>query len=156
MNPWSRAETGEPEERELFARRARALPPASLPALADVLRAADESREQSGARSRVLMGAILAAACFAATVTALPTIGKHATTSPHASIVPDDAGIKTTVVAGEVLPDEPCICEEEHSCTGGGAPVDNGLACFTPQSAIAAPPPSPACEAEMSCATPAP
>ena len=77
MNPWSRAESGaERDERELFARRARALAPMKPPPLSAVLRAAEKTAVPHGPRgSRASSFAtfVLAAACFAAVWHRLPS-----------------------------------------------------------------------------------
>jgi hypothetical protein len=76
VSPWSRAEAeGESFERELFARRARALKPGSVPSLDAVLRAAESRREVAAAghaRGRAFVAMALAAACLVAALTKLP------------------------------------------------------------------------------------
>jgi hypothetical protein len=105
VNPWSSAEPGrESAERELFARRARALDPAEVPSLATVLRAAEVRREAhaaGGARGRAFMAMALAAACMMAALTRLPH--PQAGIEPRASIAAElDASSPSELVAASV------------------------------------------------------
>jgi hypothetical protein len=139
VNPWSGAEGGESMERELFARRARALEPARVPPLADVLRAARVKREEhdgrerhamGSARGRTVMAVALAAACMMATLTKLPSIGNQI--GPRASIAAEmDAS-----AGGEIVPastQEPaagdtCSARDERLALG----IEEQQACFAP------------------------
>jgi hypothetical protein len=77
VNPWMTAQPGsEALERDLFARRARAMEPAQVPPLAAVLRAVETNRETRaarGAQGRTFMAMALAAACLMAAFTRLPS-----------------------------------------------------------------------------------
>ncbi len=105
-------------ERDLFARRARAMEPASVPSLASVLSAVDESRETSAARSahgRALMTLALAAACMLASITKLPL------TETRASIEGEniDASAPRALVAASESTcslDDEIAASEERAC----------------------------------------
>ncbi len=138
MNPWSRAEPGsEAVERELFARRARAMEArgtaSGAPSLASVRQAAksgrrsravDESREADASRSahgRAFVAMALAAACMMAAFTKLPSA------QPRDAIVADvDASaarggpsaraLETRSSDTCTLDDEVLVSEERRSC----------------------------------------
>ncbi len=160
MSPWSEAQTeSESFERDLFARRARALPPAAVPSLETVMRAAAARREAAAAKSargRMFVAMSLAAACMMAAITRLPH-GDVRGAGP-ASIVPDvDAATSTAPFSPHQLasavedPAPAGECEdqrlalEEHVCV---APTrSNGPALFS-RAETAAPP----CDPNESCA----
>jgi hypothetical protein len=143
VNPWNGAEpesAEEAEERDLFARRARALGRAEVGSLASVLRAARVSRDltealggdqwspaASGARVRTLVAVTLAAACMTAAVTRLPrTRTSNAiapeidASSPHLTSAPDTGGSAGTAGSGAT-----CFASDEVL-------VSEEAACFSP------------------------
>ena len=156
MNPWSEAEPGsEAMDRELFARRARALEPAAVPSLSEVLRAARaeedsrETRAARGAQGRAFVAMALAAACMTAAVTKLPGIATRGTIAAEVDASAPGATSKTemaTTAACE-LHDE-VLMSEEQACFAP-APLFTAAPTSTPLS----PPSSPlACTASESCA----
>ena len=139
MSPWSRAEAeGEvnaPEEetfeRDLFARRERALESAgtvgAIPALAVVLRAADVSREarvERSARGRSFVAMALAAACFTAALTKLPQVETH----PGAIAADMDAGPPRAGMLVEETAAETCAAGDYPFTAAPAEP----RACFPP------------------------
>jgi hypothetical protein len=165
VNPWSRTDSKGEEawERALFERRAEALPPAVVPAVADVLRAADDRREVTRARWSSVTGGLLAAACLAAALTALPK-------GPPRGRTPIAPDLASTVVAPESETEGAGMCAEERPCTAaaeepppchesrdtaaGLASSDDALSCVAPepfaalQTVLVRSP----CPAETSCA----
>ncbi len=119
MSAWSRAQAqDERGERELFARRAQAAAPASVPSLDAVLREVDrrrEAHEAQRARGRALVGMALAAACVAASVASVPRMGSRL--AAHDRILADlDASAPSAVLAAdpavetcEAAPREPIV-----------------------------------------------
>ena len=161
MNPWSSAEAGDESlERELFARRARALAPAVVPSLASVLRAAEatrEAREIRRARGRASVAVILAAACMMAALTRLPrteTRGERGETGESiAADIDASAGYPVSQSIAQDVPAEPVcsiddeiVASEEPACFAS-APL------FTPAPAFTRPQISRACDSNESCAT---
>jgi hypothetical protein len=154
VNPWSRAEPGsEAMERELFARRARALETrrapevgsaGAVPSLASVLRAAkanEERRETDAARSahgRTFVAMALAAACMMAAFTKLPSTpstrardaiaAEMDASAPRASLTLETASEETCTLDDEVL------VSEERACL---APAPLFTAALAPALAIA-------------------
>lgn len=120
MSAWSRAQPeNEREERALFARRAQALPPASLPSLEAVLREVDRAREAQEARrahGRAFVGMALAAACVAASIVSAPRIGGRLATQDR--ITADlDASTPNAALSFEppTGPDETCEQAPDHA-----------------------------------------
>ena len=140
MNPWNGAEpesAEEAEERDLFARRARALGPAEVGSLASVLRAARGRRDlpealggdtwgpaAPGARVRTLVAVTLAAACMTAAVTRLPRSQTSGTiapeidaSSPRMASAADPAGTAGTAGSGaSCTASDEVLVSEETAC----------------------------------------
>ena len=173
MNPWSEAEPGsEASERELFARRARALEPAAVPSLGEVLRAAraaaparaarsaedsGDPRAARGAQGRAFVAMALAAACMTAAVTKLPgaavrgSIAAEVDASAPGRAPGPGSGSGTPLASSATceLEDE-VLVSEERACF---APAP--LFTVAPRSALISAPSSPlACTASESCAIP--
>jgi hypothetical protein len=128
-------EVDETVERELFERRARALPAGGVPSLEAVLLAANEGvsvavparpprdqwRERSVARARAWSGFALAAACVVAVMR----------TSPPAAvpvkIAPDARAAADVVMASAPFSHDTCEEAEENACT-----LDRTSASVTP------------------------
>ncbi len=173
MNPWSGAEgatsvpnvtdaTDEASERELFARRARALEPAALPSLASILRAADVPVEavvasstaglpgsQPG-RGRTVVAMLLAAACMTAAITRLPGTEARQTISAEDAGAPGMARFESTMELAsseEVCSMDNEVASAEESACVSPAPV------FAAASNIAmSMPPTTPCVPNESCA----
>jgi hypothetical protein len=156
VSPWSSAETeketmadGEAFERELFARRARALGAEAVPSLASVMRAAESNREESavrGARGRVIMAAVLAAACMMAALTRIPRVETSgAIVAEVDAAAPASDTIVEAAPAGECTMNEEIVASEESACV---APTP----LFTPARLFSARPLDPPCGADESCA----
>jgi hypothetical protein len=170
VNPWSDAEGDEKLERDLFARRARALPDAQVPSLADVLRAADRADRAARAErpliaqaravpaergatratpfARVVMGLALAAAAFAATLTGLPE-GPYSHSPPGTRVATSDGDAGATFASRGVLENDPtleCVEDKEASTCRSDlryASIDVS-ACFGPMPTFTAYPREPA------------
>jgi hypothetical protein len=170
VSPWSRAEAGEDgsargvaapasderAERELFARRARALGPAGVPTLAAVLRAADVAQARGARRARPLAALALAAACVGAVWVGLPG------TNASRTIVADlDAGALPGPY-GEARSSAGSQAGEESTCTNAEGNVFASTelrACVAqPVTFTALTPPRAqlACEREEACSTSGP
>jgi hypothetical protein len=169
VSPWSRAETGdgsvkgaaapaldERAERELFARRARALGPSEVGSLASVLRAADVSRARSSLRAPPLAAFALAAACFAAAWAGLPG------TNASRTIVADlDAGTSPAPY-GEARSTVASPPGEESTCTNaeGNVFASTELRACVAQpvtfTALSPPRAQLACEREEACSAATP
>jgi hypothetical protein len=160
VNPCSSADReseSESFERELFARRARALEPGAIPSLASVLRAAEAKRESSaawGARGRAAVAMTLAAACMMAALSKLPLAEERGTIVAEidASAPPPvralARGAETTSADVCTMTDE-VLASEESACF---APAQ----LFTPAPLYTATPCAHECSAEESCATGSP
>ncbi|MGO8998712.1 MAG: hypothetical protein ACLQVI_35770 [Polyangiaceae bacterium] len=133
MNPLRSAETeaetesSEALERELFARRARALDPVVVPSLASVLRAAEvkrEARVARGARVQTFAAMALAAACMVATLTKLPRTETRRVPAESIAAERDaSAGAPMTLASAEDVPpgatcsmEEATLPSEERAC----------------------------------------
>ncbi len=154
MSAWSRAQPeDERNERELFARRARALPPAPVPSLETVLREVDRAREAHEARrarGRALVSMALAAACVAASVASVPRVGSRLAT--HDRILADrDASTPSAVLSIEPET-EACEAEPSREIV---AMSSEPPACYAPPAAFPPQPTTPSvpfCGANESCA----
>jgi hypothetical protein len=163
VNPWSRAEAGgESVERDLFARRARALEPAVVPSLAAVLREAAARREARAvvsARGRSFVAMALAAACLMAALTKVPRpetlsgtrepIAAERDASAGSEAAPVIASSAQEPAAGDTcsMEDQRLALEEEQACFTP-APL------YTPAPAFAGTQASRTCDSNESCAIP--
>jgi hypothetical protein len=156
VSAWSRAQPeDERKERELFAQRALALPPASVPSLETVLREVDRTREaheSHRARGRALVGMALAAACVAASVAGVPRIG--ARLAAHDRIVADrDASSPSAVLSIEPAR-EACEADPSEEVV---AMSSQPPACYAPTASFPGEPTkyepaiAPVCSANQSC-----
>ncbi len=160
MSAWSRAQPeNEREERALFARRARALPPVSVPSLEAVLQEVDRAREAQEARrarGRAFVGMALAAACVAASIVSAPRIGGRLAAQDR--ITADlDASTSSAALSFEAPtgPDETCEQAPDHAVVAMSAEPP---ACYAPPVYFQLPTAknettnAPACSANESCA----
>jgi hypothetical protein len=153
VSPWRSNESDERLERDLFARRARALEPAIVPSLASVLQQAEATREARGARGRAFVAMALAAACMMAAATRLPRteIRAGVAESIAAEIDASATSVMSSAVAQEVPPGATCSMDdeiftsEERTCFAP-APL------FTPAPTFTPPPMTLACSSNESCA----
>ncbi len=126
MNPWNEAEASDESlERELFARRARALDAPDVPSLSAVMRAAEARRLEvapvKGNRGHApVLALALAAACAMAAITRLP----RGETPPGDTIRAEiDAGpaatFMTAAASNEVAtPGSTCSLDDERLARG--------------------------------------
>jgi hypothetical protein len=179
VNPWSKAEPGtesagsdgqgsESFERELFARRARAIGPAAIPSLASVMRAAEATQEEhpaQGARGRAIVALALAAACLMAASTRVPHVETNGMIVPDMdAAAPALASASRPVLslyaaeatpAGECTLGEEIASAEERACFAPVTPPAAGPL-FTPAPLFSLAPAEHSCAAEESCALPPP
>jgi hypothetical protein len=157
VNPWSSAEAGgESTERELFARRARALDPAEVPSLAAVLGAAEVRREAhaaGSARGRAFVAVALAAACMMAALTKLPHAQSGVRQSDSIAAETDASSGSDIIAASAEEPPagDTCTSEDARLALEEQQVCSTPVQLYTPAPAFSR---APECDTNESCAIP--